>query len=153
MATADAGSAWAGPRGEGRTFLDQMTRQGPVLLSHLKHCVTLGIIFLLNFFPANQPATGRPPWAPPEEADLGGSRSGHLRAGSTERRAIPLCRPEGFARGWSTEGVGAAPQAGERKGGRKAGALQLGARVAGSQMGEAGGALSSGHSCRQPWAH
>ena len=60
MATADAGSAWAGPRGEGRTFLDETTRQGPVLLSHLKHCVTLGIIFLLNFFQlTSQPLAGR----------------------------------------------------------------------------------------------
>ncbi|KAI4530371.1 hypothetical protein MG293_019260 [Ovis ammon polii] len=50
----------------------------------------------------NQPP-GRSPWAPPEEVGLGGSCSGHLRAGGPEQGAIPLCRPEGFTCGWSTE--------------------------------------------------
>ncbi|KAI4557722.1 hypothetical protein MJG53_018475 [Ovis ammon polii x Ovis aries] len=54
-----------------------------------------------------RPLTNQPPgrslWAPPEEVGLGGSCSGHLRAGGPEKGAIPLCRPEGFTCGWSTE--------------------------------------------------
>lgn len=107
-----------GPRGQvlvekgGRVSVKRLAKAP--CLSHLEHWATLSGVFLLNFLPANHPATGRPPWAPPEEAGLGGSRSGHLRAGSPEQRAIPRCRPEGFTHGWSTDGAGAAPQAAER---------------------------------------
>lgn len=68
---------------------------------------------------------------------LGGSCSGHLRAGGPEQGAIPLCRPEGFTCGWSTE-IGST-SGWREKGVRKAGALQLGPQVAGGQMRDAGG--------------
>lgn len=159
MGGADAETAWAFPHRERKTFLYQMTRQGPMLLSHLKHlpCVTLSIIFLLNFFPADQPATRPVTMGPAEEVGLGGTCSEHLRAGGPEQWAIPLSRPEGFTRGWSTE-AGSTPGWRE-KGVRKAGALQLGPRVAGGQMGDTGGAAEEGTPlrsralCRQPSVH